>query len=111
MNISVTRKTQNGNRWLKPLCGIIATGLLLGGLAGCSTTHQVSETPKDFSGFLGDYSMLQKGTKDQLNYVYIDQTADWSKYTKLYVENIDLWKTTSRTRRWTVYRRKASSCW
>lgn len=92
MNTSATINKQTGNRWLIPLCGIIAIGLLLGGLAGCSTTKEVNETPKDFSGFLGDYSMLHKGTNGELNYVYLDPTAHWAKYTKLYVMNIDLWK-------------------
>jgi Protein of unknown function (DUF3313) len=92
MKTTMTSNKLTGNRWLKPLYGIIATGLLLGGLAGCSTTREVSESKKDFSGFLGDYSMLHKGTNDELNYVYIDPTANWAKYTKLYVMNIDLWK-------------------
>lgn len=83
---------QTDNRWVKPLCGIIATGLLLGGVTGCSTTKRVSETPKDFSGFLGDYSLLEKGQADMVNYYYFDHAADWSKYTKIYIENIDLWK-------------------
>jgi hypothetical protein len=92
MNTSVTMNKQTGNRWLKPLYGIVATGLLLGSLAGCSTTRQVSESKKDFSGFLGDYSMLHKGTNDEANFVYLDPTADWSKYTKVYIMNVDLWK-------------------
>ena len=92
MNTSITINRQTGSRWLKSLSGIVASGLLLGSVAGCSTTREVSETPKDFSGFLGDYSMLHKGTKGELDYVYIDPTVDWSKYTKLCVMNIDLWK-------------------
>ena len=77
---------------MKLMTGVIAAGLLLGSVTGCRTTHQVSESPKDFSGFLGDYSMLEKGTGGEANYVYFDHTADWSKYTKVYIENIDLWK-------------------
>ena len=93
MNTSVTINKQTGSRWLKPLCGIIATGLLLGGLTSCSTTKQVSETSKDFSGFLGDnYSLLQKGGGGLVNYYYFDHNADWSKYSKIYIENVDLWK-------------------
>jgi Protein of unknown function (DUF3313) len=82
----------SGSRWQKSLTGIIAFGLLVVGLTGCNTTKQVSETPKDFSGFLGDYSMLEKGQPGMVNYYYFDHAADWSKYTKIYIENIDLWK-------------------
>jgi hypothetical protein len=92
MKTSMTMNQPGGNRRWKLPTGIIAAGLLLGGLTGCSTTKQVSETPKDFSGFLGDYSMLKKGEGDEANYIYIDQTADWAKYTKVYIKNIDLWK-------------------
>ena len=80
-----------GRSW-KLLTGIIAAGLLVGGLTACRTTHQVSESPKDFSGFLGDYSMLEKGSGSEANYVYIDQNVNWAKYTKLYIKNVDLWK-------------------
>ena len=65
---------------------------MIGGLTACNTTKQVGESKKDFSGFLGDYSMLEKGPKGMANYVYFDHEADWSKYTKVYIENIDLWK-------------------
>ena len=92
MKTSMTMNQPGGSRRAKLLTGIIAAGLLLGGLTGCSTTKQVSETPKDFSGFLGDYSMLQKGEGDEANYVYIDKSADWAKYTKVYIKPIELWK-------------------
>jgi Protein of unknown function (DUF3313) len=92
MKTIITLNKQSGSRWLKPLTGIFAAGLLAVGLTGCDTTKQVSETPKDFSGFLGDYSMLEKGEKGMANYVYFDHATDWSKYTKIYIKNIDLWK-------------------
>jgi len=90
MNTSTMNK-QTCSRWLKPLSGVLAGGLLLG-LTACNTTKQVSETPKDFSGFLGDYSQLTKGDGDEANYLYIDKSADWAKYTKIYIKNVDLWK-------------------
>jgi hypothetical protein len=76
----------------KSMTGLLLAGFLAAGLTGCSTTKQVSETPKDFSGFLGDYSMLSKGESGMVNYYYFDRTTDWSKYTKVYIENVDLWK-------------------
>ena len=79
-------------RGWKLLPGILAAVILMGGLTACRTTHRVSETPKDFSGFLGDYSQLHKGTSDEANYVYVDKSADWAKYTKVFIQNVDLWK-------------------
>lgn len=75
----------------KLIAGVVLGGLLLG-LTACNTTKQVSETPKDFSGFLGDYSQLKKGDGNEANYLYIDQSADWAKYTKIYIKPVELWK-------------------
>ena len=75
----------------KFLSGVVLGGMLLG-LTACNTTHQVSETPKDFSGFLEDYSLLTKSDGNEANYIYIDHATDWSKYTKVYIKNVDLWK-------------------
>jgi hypothetical protein len=83
--------TSNHHRRWRRLTGLLAAGLLAAGLTGCDTTHQVSETPKDFSGFLGDYRLLTKGQSGEANYLFIDRTAPWGRYTKLYIENIDLW--------------------
>ncbi len=76
----------------KFLAGIISAGLLIAGVTGCSTTERVSESPKDFSGFLSDYSQLHKGKGDEANYIYLDESVNFAKYTKLYVKNVDLWK-------------------
>ena len=75
----------------KIISGVVLGGLLLG-LTACRTTHQVSESSKDFSGFLGDYSQLTKGVGNEANFVYFDKSANWSKYTKVYIKNVDLWK-------------------
>ena len=80
------------NRSWKLLTGILAAGLLLGGLTACRTTHQVGQSEKDFSGFLGDYSMLKKGDGNEANYVYVNTNADWKKYTKVYIKPVQLWK-------------------
>jgi len=92
MNTSMTMNQPGGSCRGKLLTGIIAAGLLLGGLTACNTTRQVGESEKDFSGFLGDYSQLKKGDGKEANYLYIDQSANWAKYTKIYIKNIDLWK-------------------
>jgi Protein of unknown function (DUF3313) len=83
---------QPGRCLWKLLASLLATCVLAVGLTGCSTTKQVKETPKDFSGFLGtNYSILEKGQKGMVNYYYFDREADWAKYTKVYIENVDLW--------------------
>ena len=91
MNTSLTMNSTGSARPWKLLAGLVAAGLLLGGLTACRTTKQVGESEKDFSGFLGDYSLLKKGDGKEANYIYIDQSADWAKYTKIYIKNIDLW--------------------
>jgi hypothetical protein len=88
----MTMNQPDGARCWKSLTGLAAAALLLGGLAGCGTTKQVSQSPEDFSGFLGDYSMLKPGHGKEANYVYVDRSVNFAKYTKIYIQNIDLWK-------------------
>ncbi|MCX6928182.1 MAG: DUF3313 domain-containing protein [Verrucomicrobia bacterium] len=63
---------------------------LLVGLVGCATTRHVNEDQQ--SGFLGDYSMLEKGEKGMANYIYVDKSANWAKYTKVCIKPLELWK-------------------
>jgi hypothetical protein len=87
----MTGKPAGSRRW-KLATGLIALALLAGGLTACRTTKQVSETEKDFSGFLGDYSKLKKGEGNEANFIYVDRSADWAKYTKIYIKPVELWK-------------------
>lgn len=73
---------------LKNLSWILVGSLLLG-LTGCSTTRQLRT--ENQSGFLGDYSMLRPGGKNEANYIYIDEKVNWAKYTKVFVEPVELW--------------------
>ena len=91
MSTSMTMNPPSSRRW-KLLAGFAAAGLLAAGLTACRTTHQVSESEKDFSGFLGDYSNIQKGQSGEANYLWIDKNADWAKYTKVYIMPVELWK-------------------
>ena len=63
---------------------------LLFGLVGCATTRQVRDQER--SGFLGDYSMLRQGVGLEANYIYIDKSVNWAKYTKIWIKPIELWK-------------------
>src|SRR5215471_12658645 len=71
-------------------------------LAGCSVTEK--EAPADASGsttqgssfegsgFLSKetYAKLQPGTKDQVAFVYIDQSANWPQYSKVYIAPVTM---------------------
>ncbi len=74
---------------VKVLVPVVAAGILLG-VAGCATTRQVPEDKR--SGFLGDYSMLRKGPAGRADYYYIDQKANWAKFTKVWVKPVELWQ-------------------
>jgi len=77
------------SRGLKCLTGILMGGLLLG-LTACSTTHQVRGTPEE-SGFLKDYSLMKPGKGDQAKLIYFAPDVNWAKFTKIYIEPIELW--------------------
>ena len=79
-------KASTVSKFLTPL---LAASLLLGA-AGCKTTRQVHEDQQ--SGFLGDYSMLQKGVGPEANCIYISHEVDWSNYTKVWIKPLELWK-------------------
>ena len=85
-------KDQNRGKRVNLLLTIV---LSIGLLSACKTTKQVDQTPKDFSGFLGNYSMLQKGNGEEVNYLYIDKSASFAKYTKIYIKPVELWKSDS----------------
>jgi hypothetical protein len=68
----------------------VLAACLLVGLTACKTTRQYKEEQQ--SGFLGDYSMLQKGEKGEANFIYVNTNANWAKYTKIWIKPIELWK-------------------
>src|SRR6266481_5152339 len=89
MSTSIDTNEKGRSRCLKPLSGFLIAGLLLGMIA-CATTRQVRKTEP--SGFLGDYSQLEKGKKGQADMIYWNPSADWAKYTKVYIEPVELWR-------------------
>jgi hypothetical protein len=72
------------------LAGFFILGLL--GLTACRTVPQAGVDPKEFSGFLGDYSALQKGGRGEANYIYINRSVNFARYTKVYVQPVALWE-------------------
>ena len=55
-------------------------------VVGCGTTYQTRSVEK--SGFLGDYSQLQKGTGDQAQLVFIDSKANWATYHSVMIDSV-----------------------
>jgi hypothetical protein len=78
-------KTSNATKFLPP----VLAAVLLVGVVGCSTTRRVP-TDKQ-SGFLGDYSLLHKGESGEANFIYVDKSANWAKYTKVWIKPLELW--------------------
>ena len=91
MNATMTTHKQAGLRRFRPLIGVVIGGLLLG-LAGCSTTRQQTKGTPEASGFLGDYSQMQAGMADRANLYYEKPNVNWAKYTKIWIQPIELWK-------------------
>lgn len=60
-------------------------------LWGCSVTEQdkpASGSTIPTSGFLGDYSQLKPGKKDEALLLYINPNANWSQYNKVLITHV-----------------------
>ncbi len=44
------------------------------------------------SGFLGDYSLLEKGGTDEPSLIFVDEDADFSPYEKIAINPITIWR-------------------
>ena len=64
--------------------------LALATVVGCGITDQAGKV--DTSGFLGDYSQLEPGADGQALLVYRNPKADFSKYKKVLVDPIAVWR-------------------
>jgi hypothetical protein len=58
-------------------------------VSGCARTKQ-ARSAKTHSGFLGDYSMLEKGEKGEAMMAYINPDADWPSYSKILLDPVDI---------------------
>ena len=91
MNAKDTTRQPGGFRSYIPLAGVVIGTLLLG-WTGCSTTRQQTKGTPEASGFLGDYSQMQKGLEGRANLYYEKPNVNWAKYTKIWIQPIELWK-------------------
>lgn len=64
--------------------------LLVVGIAGCADTTR--DRNVDYSGFLGDYSMLVKGGVDQAQRRYVRPHVDWAAYNKVLLDPVTFWR-------------------
>ena len=75
-----------GIRWRY---GFVFVALALS-LVACSATKQARDV--GFSGFLGDYSKLVKGSEGQELYVYNNPKANWAAYNKILLDPVMIWQ-------------------
>ncbi len=68
----------------------ILTGALALGLLGCASSQQARSVKT--SGFLKDYSMLQKAQGDVAHLIYVNPETDWTQYDKIIVEPVTIWR-------------------
>jgi hypothetical protein len=86
-----------GKMWIY----LVGAGML-GLVAGCATTQQVqpnimekaqgAQNPvPQFSGFLGDYTLLQPGGQGQALYRYINPAVNWGQYNAVMIDPVTFW--------------------
>ncbi len=76
------------NEWLSIGFVMVIAAVFL--VSGCARTKQARSAKKQ-SGFLGDYSMLEKGEKGEALQIYKNPDADWSSYSKILLDPIAIW--------------------
>ena len=59
-------------------------------MVGCSNTTR--DRNVDYSGFLGDYAMLEKGGSGQAERRYVRPDTDWVSYGKVLLDPVTLWR-------------------
>lgn len=75
----------------KPIiAGAVVACLVLA--VGCAPLRQRREAVEP-SGFLGDYSQLQKNDQYPAYLIYINPAANWSKYNAIILDSVSLWGT------------------
>ena len=68
------------------ICSLAVLSLL----AGCADTTRDQDV--EYSGFLGDYSMLVKGGPKEPERRYVREGVDWASYNKVLLDPVMLWR-------------------
>ena len=74
---------------LQTLTPLLLIAVLASLFTGCASSTNNAQQ----SGFLGSYSDLRDGGKDEAQYVYIDRKANFTKYMKVKIAPVTLWRT------------------
>jgi len=74
---------------LIPVIRCLAAVAILVSLTGCQTTRQTRSV--EITGFLGDYSQLRDGGWGEAQLLYIDESADFSRYDAVWIESVEIW--------------------
>lgn len=69
----------------------LGVAMAVGLLSGCSSTYQARKAEP--SGFLGDYSGMKKGGKEESLLLFIDPAADFRKYDKIMLDPVRIYAT------------------
>ncbi len=84
-----------GQRWRRVSQHMMAGALIAAlALTGCAGLRQRREAVEP-SGFLGDYSQLQKNEDYPAYLTYINPSANWSKYNAVMIDSVALWGTSA----------------
>jgi len=73
-------------KWTTRLTAILSATLI----AACADTTR--DRNVDYSGFLGDYSMLLEGGDDQAQRRYVRPHVDWAAYSKVLLDPVTFWR-------------------
>jgi len=71
--------------------GVMAVLVVMGSMAGCTTTQQMPVQRPAAGGFLGDPSLLTPGDKEQTSLRYVNPSVQWTQYKKLLLEPVTFW--------------------
>jgi Protein of unknown function (DUF3313) len=58
---------------------------------GCGARRN-AQPNQEMSGFLDDYALLREGAPGEVALVYRNPTADWTRYDKVLLEPVTLWR-------------------
>lgn len=71
--------------------GKLAAAVLIAAVAaGCASTRQSTEIER--SGFLGDYTLLERGGEGEAAFRYVNTSADWPGYKNIMLDPITIWR-------------------
>lgn len=65
-------------------------------LCGCMRSHRVADV--EYSGFLHDYTRLERGGRNEAMYRWVKPGVDWTRYDKCMLDPVEMWRAKSGSR-------------